>query len=307
MSNTFTKFIDSCVGAIARKVQDEFDESKHPRDKSGRFSSKGGEGRGAGGLHHAGEDVEKYGKDLEARHKETVEKQKARRGSSELEETDFEKEAKKELGSGKKSGSNVVTTSMEFTGDEDEAKQLAKKYGFDYKLKYPKGSPYATIEITGDKDALRQYAVNEGFGSEEDAREYVPELFEEDDDEGYMGMSKEELAEEEEYENARERARREKDDDRVTGPEDWDYMNEEDDDEDSESEESESDVEDIQNSLRRNVASSVEDLLEYTKDDGYDAELVSDEFMIVRKDDKEYRAHIDRAGSSYYVDRVEEW
>ena len=51
----------------------------------------------------------------------------------------------------------------------------------------------------------------------------------------------------------------------------------------------------------------MEDLLEDTKDDGYDAELVSDEFMIVRKDDKEYRAHIDRAGSSYYVDKVEEW
>ena len=170
MSNTFMKFIDSCVGAIARKVQDEFDEGKHPRDKGGKFTSKGNEERGGGA-----------------------------------------------------------------------------------------------------------------------------------DDEGYMGLSKEELAEEEEYENARERARREKDDDRVTGPEDWDYMNEEDD------EDSESGVEDIQKSLRRNVASSVEDLLEYTKDDGYDAELVSDEFMIVRKDDKEYRAHIDRAGSSYYVDRVEEW
>lgn len=115
------KFIDSCVGAIARKVQDEFDESKHPRDKGGKFSSKGGEGRGA----------------------------------SASEETDFEKEAKKEIGSGKNSGG--------------------------------------------------------------------------EDDEGYMGVSKEELAEEEEYENARERARREKDDDRVTGPEDRDYMNEEDD------------------------------------------------------------------------------
>lgn len=131
------KFIDSCVGNIARKIEDEFNESDHPRDKGGKFTSKGGEGRGG-------------------------------------------------------------------------------------------------------------------------AREYVPELFEEDD-------------------------------------------------EDFESEESESGVEDIQESLRRNVASSVEDLLEYTKDDGYDAELVSDEFMIVRKDDKEYRAHIDRAGSSYYVDRVEEW
>ena len=163
MSNTFTKFIDSCVGAIARKVQDEFDENKHPRDKGGKFTSKGNEGRGG--------------------------------GASELEETDFEKEAKEEL-NGKKG--NVVTTSMVFTGDEEDAKQLAKKYGFDYKLKYPKGSPYATIEMTGDKDALRKYAVNEGFGSEEDAREFVPELFEES----------------------------EKDDDRVTGPEDRDYMNE---------------------------------------------------------------------------------
>lgn len=133
IKNTLMKFIDSCVGNIARKIEDEFRESDHPRDKGGKFTSKGGEGREAG-----------------------------------------------------KKG-NVVTTSMEFTGDEEDAKQLAKKYGFDYKLKYPKGSPYATIELTGDKDALRKYAINEGFGSEEDAREFVPELFEgeesEDDDE----------------------------------------------------------------------------------------------------------------------------
>lgn len=44
----WTKFIDSCVGNIARKIQDEFDESKHPRDKGGKFTSKGGEGRGGG-------------------------------------------------------------------------------------------------------------------------------------------------------------------------------------------------------------------------------------------------------------------
>ena len=88
--NSLMKFIDSCVGNIARKIEDEFRESDHPRDKGGKFTSKGNE--------------------------------------------------------------------------------------------------------------------------------------------GYMGVSKEELAEEEEYENARERARREKDDDRVTGPEDRDYMNEEEDD-----------------------------------------------------------------------------
>lgn len=202
--NNLMKFIDSCVGNIARKIEDEFNESDQPRDKGGKFTSKGGEGRGGAS-------------------------KKTKAHEPPVEETEFEKSAKEEL-NGKKG--NVITTSMEFTGDEEDAKQLAKKYGFDYKLKYPKGSPYATIEMTGDKDALRKYAVNEGFGSEEDAREFVPELFEEseEDDEGYMGVSKEELAEEEEYENARERARREKDDDRVTGPEDRDYMNEEDDD-----------------------------------------------------------------------------
>ena len=202
--NSLMKFIDSCVGNIARKIEDEFNESDHPRDKGGRFTSKGGEGSGGAS-------------------------KKTKANESPVEETEFEKSAKEEL-NGKKG--NVVTTSMEFTGDKKDAEQLAKKYGFDYKLKYPKGSPYAIIEITGDKDALRKYAVSEGFGSEEDAREFVPELFEdpEDDDEGYMGVSKEELAEEEEYENARERARREKDNDRVTGPEDRDYMTEEDDD-----------------------------------------------------------------------------
>lgn len=64
MSNTFTKFIDSCVGAIARKVQDEFDESKHPRDKGGKFSSKGGEGRGGGASELEETDVEKEDNDV---------------------------------------------------------------------------------------------------------------------------------------------------------------------------------------------------------------------------------------------------
>lgn len=146
IKNSLMKFIDSCVGNIARKIEDEFRESDHPRDKGGKFTSKGGEGRGAGG--------------------------------------------KQEKSSSRKaSGNNVVTTSMEFTGDEEDAKQLAEKYGFDYKLTYPKGSPYATIKMTGDKNALREYAVNEGFGSEEDAKEFVPELFEEsegseEDDDG---------------------------------------------------------------------------------------------------------------------------
>lgn len=42
--NALIKFIDSCVGNIARKIEDEFNESDHPRDKGGKFTSKGGGG-----------------------------------------------------------------------------------------------------------------------------------------------------------------------------------------------------------------------------------------------------------------------
>ena len=48
IKNSLMKFIDSCVGNIARKIEDEFRESDHPRDKGGKFTSKGNEGRGGG-------------------------------------------------------------------------------------------------------------------------------------------------------------------------------------------------------------------------------------------------------------------
>ena len=66
----FTKYIDSVVGNIARKIEDEFNENDHPRDKGGKFTSKGGEGKG--GLHHAGKDVEEYGNKLKSKHKENI-------------------------------------------------------------------------------------------------------------------------------------------------------------------------------------------------------------------------------------------
>lgn len=39
-------YIDSVIGNIARKIEDEFNEKDHPRDKGGKFTSKGGEGKG---------------------------------------------------------------------------------------------------------------------------------------------------------------------------------------------------------------------------------------------------------------------
>lgn len=58
--NSLMRYIDSCVSNIARKIQDEFDESKHPRDKGGKFTSKGNEGRGDGGKREE-EDSNVYG------------------------------------------------------------------------------------------------------------------------------------------------------------------------------------------------------------------------------------------------------
>ena len=141
MSNTFTKFIDSCVGAIARKVQDEFDESKHPRDKGGRFSSKGGEGRGAGTSEYDGMDRdemeqlrseamrkqehESYGSDKFHEYQKQISEltkhiNRAKKSEGDqLPDTDFEKEAKKELGSGKESGSE---------GADDDAAPSLEQY-----------------------------------------------------------------------------------------------------------------------------------------------------------------------------------
>ena len=152
MSNTFTKFIDSCVGAIARKVQDEFDENKHPRDKGGKFASKGNEGRGG--------------------------------GASELEETDFEKEAKKELGNGKESDSDSadgddadVVPSLErykenvrenFDGDEEyevEARYDRAKFHSD-KFKKLKNGEYRG---TPEEKYLKNYCRRLGMKKPEDA------------------------------------------------------------------------------------------------------------------------------------------
>lgn len=187
MSNTFIKFIDSCVGAIARKVQDEFDESKHPRDKGGRFSSKGGEGRGEGGLHHAGKDVEKYGKDLEAKHNETVEKQKARRGASELEETDFEKEAKEEL-NGKKGDEAERTSTVELpwgSGDDEETLAMAEEYGLNAKFKSGKGRDTSRhLVLSGDPQKIREMVIAGYGGDEKFARHMAPQAFRAEGSEG---------------------------------------------------------------------------------------------------------------------------
>ena len=204
MSNTFTKFIDSCVGAIARKVQDEFDESKHPRDKGGKFSSKGGEGRGAGTSDYDGMDRD----EMEQLRSEAMRKQEREKAGSDkfheyqkqiseltkhinrakksegdpLPDTDFEKEAKKELESGKESGSegesedNVVPSleqykknvSENFDGDEEyevEARYDRAKYHSDKFKKLQNGEYRGTPE----EKYLKNYYRRLGIKKPEDA------------------------------------------------------------------------------------------------------------------------------------------
>lgn len=204
MSNTFTKFIDSCVGAIARKVQDEFDESKHPRDKGGKFSSKGGEGRGAGTSEYDGMDRD----EMEQLRSEAMRKQEREKAGSDkfheyqkqiseltkhinrakksegdpLPDTDFEKEAKKELESGKEYGSegesedNVVPSleqykknvSENFDGDEEyevEARYDRAKYHSDKFKKLQNGEYRGTPE----EKYLKNYYRRLGIKKPEDA------------------------------------------------------------------------------------------------------------------------------------------
>ena len=110
----YTKFIDSVVGNIARKIEDEFNENDHPRDKGGRFTSAGKESRRASGF-YGGEKAKKEDpKKGDALNEHAVKLEKAgadpkeihrlnREGDLEgmkklLEETESEKAAKEELG-----------------------------------------------------------------------------------------------------------------------------------------------------------------------------------------------------------------
>lgn len=63
----------------------------------------------------------------------------------------------------------------------------------------------------------------------------------------------------------------------------------------------------ITQKLRQYMSTHIEDLVDYAEEDGFEAELLSDEFMLIIKDNNQYRAHIDKAGDTYYIDRVEEF
>lgn len=110
----YKKFIDSVVGNIARKIEDEFNENDHPRDKGGKFTTKGGEGKG--------------GKKEDPKKKKEL-----------LPETETEKAAKEELnessGGNKKLASKLKEIASDGFSDYPEmAKDFLKTMG----VKLPK-------------------------------------------------------------------------------------------------------------------------------------------------------------------------
>lgn len=338
-------FIDSVVGNIARKIEDEFNEADHPRDKGGKFTTKGGEGKGSNSEadivknaiekvgYHEGDFMREIKKSApkgmnewertkweskmrKAFHSEYSNKKQEWKKNDPIPETETEKAAKEELAS--KNVDKLVSAAMEGFMDDHElgldflkAMRVRTKDLYDEEGELDEDA-YAdriekAIRNNPEKaaDNLEQlgdilYEENEPEEENEASKE-TDDILEEFNSSGIdmveamedLGLSAydipeghvEEAFSEELYGSKALREEAKKYIKRYRG---------------------EDLVEDIQKELRRNTSTDVEDLIDYARDDGYDAELESEEYMIVRKNGKEYRAHIDKVGSTYYVDRVEE-
>lgn len=162
IKNSLMKFIDSCVGSIARKIEDEFNESDHPRDKGGKFTSKGGEGRGGAS-------------------KET------KANASPLEETEFEKSAKEEL-NGKKGDEAERTSTVDLpwgSDDDEDTMAMAEKYGLNAKFKSGKGKDTSRhLVLSGDPQKIREMVIAGYGGDEKFARHMAPQAFRAEESEG---------------------------------------------------------------------------------------------------------------------------
>lgn len=248
IKNSLMKFIDSCVGNIARKIEDEFRESDHPRDKGGKFTSKGGEGRGGGKKEKyssgkpmnisvsAGGDTEgleaeaeKYGVKAElgeSSHGETSvklsgSKEDIRRYleekfyGSEEEAREFSPEAyeESEESSSSKPAKKVDAKASRHIHQvlEDEIRQIAENSDDKDEFKINLGA-FLEDYVTDDMADTDERAMD-NFGYDKETVHAVAEEMK-----GEIDSIADDIFEE--------------DDDSVTGPEDRDYMNEEDDDDD---------------------------------------------------------------------------
>lgn len=239
--NKWIKFIDSCVGNVARKIQDEFDESKHPRDKGGKFTSKGGESRGGKEeklvhTHKAGditpERADALNEAAVALEEAGVPKQKILKMSNEGDLEGMQKLLESKGSSERRSKSVKASKALKDTMDDDlrqiseeadsreEFLENAKSYLEDYLLDDLADGDYAEENFEMSSDDVEAY-VNDYIESGKLEKvadryygkgEYSKSAEEVDEDEGYMGMSKKELqeeaAEEDEWENRKDKMRR---------------------------------------------------------------------------------------------------
>lgn len=229
IKNSLMKFIDSCVGNIARKIEDEFRESDHPRDKGGKFTSKGNEGRGGG-----------------KQEKSSSRKTSNGRGDDWMSES-YEKEQLS-------TGNEGIDLENELMG-EDDTRTGAMKQAEHYKntLNKPyleRVSPELAKEARTKihqalEDDIRQIAENsadkEEFKINLDAflEDYVQDDMADTDERamdnfGYDKETVHAVAEEMKGEiDSIADDFFEEDNDSVTGPEDRDYMNEEEEDDEN--------------------------------------------------------------------------
>ena len=132
IKNSLMKFIDSCVGNIARKIEDEFKESDHPRGKDGKFTSRGGEGKGgssepdvAGHFYSSKQIGKEVKEDLK-------EKYSKAHGGEVLPETETEKSAKEELNE-ENAGKETDAIVEEFKGSGIDMYSALEDLGLDVK------------------------------------------------------------------------------------------------------------------------------------------------------------------------------
>lgn len=220
IKNSLMRFIDSCVGNIARKIEDEFRESDHPRDKGGKFTSKGGEGRGGEKkeklvrTHKAGnitpERADALNEAAVALEEQGVPKQKILKMSNEGDLEGMQKLLKSKGSSERRNKPVKASAALKDTMDDD-LRQISEEA--DSREEFLENAKsYLEDYLLGDL-ADGDYAEENFEMSSDDVEAYVKDYIES----GKLDKLAADYYEEDE-------------DTSVTGPEDRDYMNEEDDD-----------------------------------------------------------------------------
>lgn len=159
----YKKFIDSVVGNIARKIEDEFNEKDHPRDKGGKFTSKGGEGKGGKEEELSPDLQKKYNRSLTElagrAMKKRLENSKGGTEKDPIPETETEKAAKEEI----ESASKVGSSKEESDSSKNNYSQIAEDLSMDASSadEFLTRMGYDGYDI-GDEDHIKQL-IKEAF------------------------------------------------------------------------------------------------------------------------------------------------